>query len=360
MAMSYVLYIGVLLVCATLALLADKYNNKKCIWVIVVILTAVSGLRAYSVGLDTHNYVKLFAVIEDGIFEQAYGLELPFKYFCYIFLKIFPNYSLLLTACALITNGCIIWRLWDFRKISSFCCMVSCYYMGFFFMTLNTMRQFCAIGVLLYATKYLMQHKRLRYLLGVLIASVFHQSAFLGVALLCVDLLRWRHLTRRQKWLMVGIVMALPLILLYVRYGLMRYEKYLVYSDGNIGVIVTAKVAFFLLSALFVFLIYGKRHHFPDWARFNSEDKYNIILSISCYFVGLCLIFLSYFIPMMNRLGWYFTVFEGVYMGLLIKTKNMFHKCVFVVCVITLVGHGFVTAMTGDAQGTMPYLFIWR
>lgn len=360
MAMSYVLYIGVLVVCWLAALLADRYNDKKGVWFIVITLTLISGLRAYTVGIDTAVYVEKFGYIQRGVPELAYGFETSFKYFCYVILKIFPNYSVLFTILAFITNACIVRRLWDFRKVASFGTMVACYYMGFFFMSLNTVRQFCAIAIILYSTRYLVKHQDFRYILGVMAASVFHQSALIGITLLAFELLRWRELSNRKRVLFIGIIALSPVVIYYAIGQALRYEGYFAKTDVDMGIMVPIKILFFLATALFVFVLYRRNNYFSDWSELTAEDRNNLLLGCIGYLLGLCLIFSSYFLPMMNRVGWYFTIYEGIYMGMLLKTKDALYKYIFGWCVLIIIGYGFITSMTDNAQGTMPYLFIWQ
>ncbi|MBE6638182.1 MAG: EpsG family protein [Ruminococcaceae bacterium] len=360
MAMSYILYFGLLLLCWLFAFWADRYNNKKCVWLIVLLLAFVSGMRAFSVGIDTAGYVNSFRLIQIGAFRYAYGLEETFKYICFVFLRIIPNYTALLTFFALIIHGLIIWRLWDFRKVSSYSTMVACYYMGFFFMSLNTMRQFCAIAIVFYATRYLVKHQIFRYILFIVLAFLFHQSSIIGLALLGFELLRWRELSRIKKALFMGVLALLPVMDYYVLQALSRYGDYLAEQNTDIGIMVPIKFLFLMVTAVFVFVIYGRMNHFEDWDKLNSENRNDILLCAGSYFVGVCLIFASYFIPIMNRVGWYFVIYECIYMGMLIKTRNILHKCIFIWCAVIIVGYGFITAMTHNSQGTMPYLFVWQ
>ena len=356
MTMSYVLYIGVLAICWLLAFQADRRNNKFYVGLIILLLTLVTGLRDSSVGLDTKSYVEKFSLIASGQSQYAYGLETSFKYICAFFLKIFPSYSVLLGILGLITNGCIIWRLWDFRNVSSFSCMVSCYYMGFFFMSLNGIRQFCAIAILLFATRYLIKHKYVRYIVLVFVASAFHQSALIGLPFVAFELLRWKLLSTRQKVLFIGLALVSPVILVYAIQRLSRYAGYFEQVRVDIGLMVPLKIVFFLATAAFVFLIYGRDRHFWDWEEMTAEDKSKMLLGGICYFIGLILIFTSYFLPMMNRVGWFFTIYEGIYMGMLVKTRKPMHKLAFIYSVLFLQGYAFIDSMIHNAQGVMPYV----
>lgn len=358
--MSYILYIGVLALCWLLAFMADRKNSKVYVWLTIIVITLFAGLRNYSVGIDTPSYVRKFDLIAEGSLRYAYGLEESFKYICAFVLAIFRSNTVLLTVLAFITNVCLIWRFWDFRNISSFSCMVSCYYMGFFFMSLNGIRQFCAIAILVYATKYLIRHQHFRYIILVLAASAFHRSALIGSIFLAFELLRWRDLTPRKKVLFISIAAASPVILIYSLGSLSRYAGYFENVLVNIGLMVPLKLMFFTATVLFVFVLYGRRKHFKNWDELNKEDHGNLLLGIICYFAGLCLIFLSYFIPVMNRVGWYFTIYEGFYMGMLVKTKVPLHKLAFVYCIMFILGYGFIDALNNNAQGMMPYKFIWQ
>ena len=152
---SYVIYIGLLLLCWLFAYQADRFDKKGYAWMIVGLLTLCAGLRGPTVGIDTSNYLNLFNLIHNGLFHLAYGLETSFKIIVYLIMRIVPSGRFVLTLFAFITNWCIIMRFWDLRKLSSFSCMVVCYYMAFYFTSLNAIRQFLAIGIVFYCSRYL-------------------------------------------------------------------------------------------------------------------------------------------------------------------------------------------------------------
>ena len=68
----------------------------------------MAGLRAYSVGIDTANYVRDFELIMSGTIRYVYGLEKSFMLICRIILFICGNASFALFVFALITNIIII------------------------------------------------------------------------------------------------------------------------------------------------------------------------------------------------------------------------------------------------------------
>ncbi len=357
---TYLICTAVLALCWLLSRFADRYENKKCVYAVVVILSLFAGLRGESVGIDTSNYLTYFEHIGRGEFQYAYGLEETFKYLCYAILKIIPSTQFLLVFCAAVTNYFVLMRMWDFRKVAAFGTMASCYYMGFFFMTLNTMRQFCAIAIVFYATRYLIDHKNVKYLFFVAISALFHTSGLVGVAFLAFSFLRWKNLKRIEKIFYASAVLVSPAVVGYLMLKMLRYEGDFTMTGKGVGIMVPVKIAFFAATLLFVYVLYGRDKHFCVWNRLAGEEKEALGFVCICYGIGICLIFLSYFVPMLNRVGWYFTIFEGVYMGSLIRTKNQVHRYAFGACVMLIMGYGFVSAMTGNDQGTVPYLFFWQ
>ncbi len=360
MLQSYVTYIGVLFASWLLAFLADRYNNKKLIWVIIVLLTAIAGLRHTSVGIDTYSYYTNFKILALGHMDQVYGFENTFKYFCYFLMNIYNNPTFIFTVLALITNGCMVLRLWDFRNISSFSCMVACYYMGFFFMSLNVTRQFVSIAIVFYATKYLVKKQYISYMIGVIIAVIFHQSACIGVVLFVVELLNWKSLLKKQKRIFSTILLCSPAIIYFVLQSISKYEKYLRNSSVDVGLMVFVKLLLFIASIVFLFVLKGNANHLYTEKTNTIIDKSSILLICVSYFTGLCFCLMSYFLPALNRIGWYFLIYESVYFGMLIKSKTPLNKMIFVYVITILMGYAFIHSMTNNSQGTMPYLFFWQ
>lgn len=360
MASSYLIYIGLMLSCFLIALFADKKSSKSAVWVIIILLSIISGLRKETVGIDTYEYFAKFTLISEGAFEYAYGLEKSFKYLCAILLKIYNNNTFLLVVFAFITNGCIILRFWDLRRVSSFSCMVICYYMAFYFMSLNCMRQFCAIAIVFYFTRYLEKKKFLCFFAGIFIACLFHRTAMVALALIALSFTQWRDLSKAQKFFFIAGVMALPLIISFTAQILMRYQKYLSGISPDIGFMLIVKIVFVLTTIFFVFVLQKKEYYFGSGMFLEESVNFVMAQICVCYLLGLILATLGYVFPFADRIGWYFYIFEGVYMGMLIKGRDPLHKLLFGCFIAILLGYGFVYGMTNNSQGTMPYSFFWQ
>lgn len=360
MVASYGIYGGLLVACTALAYFADRTDRKRLLWGIVAALTLVAGLRAESVGIDTVAYIEKFSYIADGFPQYAYGFEASFKWIVRALQWICPHPSFLFTVFALVTNGCIVRGLWDYRRVSDFPVSVACYYMGYFFLSLNGVRQLCAVAILLCATRCLVVKRYFRYLLWVLVASLFHLSGWIGLTFLGGAMLGIGKRSVRSRVLLAAVFALLPVPAYFILCEMERYEGYFEEGAAQLGVMIPLKLAFYVCSLLFVFVLYGATRHFGALGEEGEFERNRVLLVAVLYGVGLLLAFSSYFMPILNRVGWYFMIFEGLYMGMLLKTKHSLHRYVFGWCAVLLIGYGFVHAMVENEQGMMPYLFFWQ
>ena len=356
MLLSYAIYFGLLIICGIFSCLADRRNSKTFLWGIILSLTLIAGLRAYSVGLDTQNYVEKFSYIYKGQFRYAYGLEESFKYICYGILHVIPNASFLLGVLALITNSCIILRFWELRKIVSFPCMVLFYYMSFYFMSLNGTRQFVAVAILFWGTRYLGQKKLLRFIICVCIATLFHQTAIVGFLLLLLNVLQWRDLQQRQKNLYILLVLCLPLIVVLLSQKMEQYRRYFSDISINMGLIIPIKLVLWILCLLLM-------AHSAVYQKYLSEisrsDQFNVRISYVLYIFGLLLSATGYFFPtFIERISWYFYIYEGVFYGALLKNTENGTKIPIGSMIFLLIAYGFWYSLSHNSQGIVPYLFI--
>lgn len=351
---------------------ASARNKFGYLMAAVVLLTLVAGFRAEDVGIDTPSYISKIEYISEGHPELAYGLESGFVFLIQCTLKINDSITFVFVVIAFFTNFLIIRRLWDFKNIASVPCMVLCYYAAFYGFTLNIMRQFLAIAIIFYFSKLLEKRQYFRFLLVVILSAVFlHRSSLICVVFIAADILLWKDLSKRQRRIiMLGIaafIFALP-----AAYSLLvgsEYAKYFAIQTKNLGFMVPAKIAFFAIS-----LYSCKARLFPRNANRVSEEGFREYRgkkgAVIYYPVGLTISLLGYFFAFMERIGFYFLIFECVYFGMLTKmpaggadtyqeqTIARNNRLIYTMLTILLVGYCFAVYLLGNGQGTVPYHFV--
>ena len=352
MVLSWMLFIFLLIGCCVLAIYAIRKNSKISLIVIIIILTVISGLRADSVGIDTKNYVNAFKLIGEGRINQVYGFEKSFILICSVLLKIYNNPHFVLFILSLLTNIFIVIRLWDYRNIASFPCMIFIYFTSFYFYLFNISRQMCAVAIVFWATRFLQRKKYLNYLIFLLIATLFHKSAFIGAAFLVVEVFMWRYLNICQKrWLIICIFIS-PIILIFAWNIFVEYSNYFQEANIDFGIMLLLKAILLILSSIgFVSQIE---------ARQQLLQKDSFIYSVKTvrvyYIFGIIITSLGYFWLFMDRIGLVFYLFECVYWGIVVKNHK--YNQVFELIVGGLFCIVFILSLIGNGQGIFPFSFI--
>lgn len=179
---------------------SEKFKPKTLIHILLVFTalampTLLAGLRASSIGTDTESYlVPIFenALMADNFvqFQSSQFLynwryatvsdyEIGFTTLVYIVAKLFRNLYVLQT----IVAGAIIWTVYiainQYKRETSVCFGMAIFYFMYFNTTMNMMRQWIAMGILLLGTRYIFERNK-KYFLYVLVACLFHTSAFIG------------------------------------------------------------------------------------------------------------------------------------------------------------------------------------
>lgn len=358
MIQSYAVYILGFVSVICCSHIAQKKNDKRFLWVAIWILALIAGLRAETVGIDTPAYTEKFEAIANGQLQMAYGLEWTFRIVCRILLWICNSNHFLFFVFAFITHACVLLRLWDFKKRISLIWAVALYFISFYFMSLNIVRQFVAVALIFYGSRYAMKRNYCRFLVFVALAAMFHKSALLGILYVGTELLRWNEMDQKQKQRILKATCATVLIgvvaAIWVLTKFDKYAKYFATLNLNIGFLIPAKMAFF---ALVLFIANTERKKCQPKGAHPAFTKYLVPVWIY-YFIGLAITFLGYLFTFMDRIGLYFYLYEAVFMGNIVKHPK-YGKYAKIVIVV-LFAYVFYVGLRGNGQGQHPYLFCWQ
>lgn len=171
--------------------------NKLCIFIALLIPILLSGLRMIGVGTDTALYPKALyeaAKVTDNFYDYLntrvyvpyrYRLvsewEIGYNFLIFYTTKIFGSYQFIL----LVTHIIIIVLLYGsfkrFEGTLSKTYGVFVFYFLYYGVSLNAMRQWLAMAVILFGTKYLVENNDIKFFLSIVIAVLFHNSAIIGI-----------------------------------------------------------------------------------------------------------------------------------------------------------------------------------
>lgn len=354
---TYILYVGAFIACTLLAYLSQKYNSKTLAQIIVLLLVCITGCRGFEVGLDTVSYISMWENLIAG--EPVY-VEPGFQWLMYALQQISTDSIILFIVCSFIIYGLIINRLWSFRTVLSFPVSISVLYMTDMFPSMNIMRQYCAIAIVFYCVQYLIDGKYLKYIIGVVVASLIHFSAIIALLyLLICDFLQWHELSLRRKTFWLTLIIISPLIFGFILPVFeTEYGHYFETHENSSGFLTTLKIIFILISFIFSRLWEKKMTNLRSIL--TQNDKLLVKLSFIAYILGVGLQSLGYFFPFMDRIGMPFYIMGSIYWGILFKcTQKISVRVLYLCALILLIGIPFSLSMFNNGQGVVPYTFVW-
>lgn len=337
---------------------SNKKNRKFLLVIGVLIISIISGFRGINVGIDTAAYYNAFV----NNFPKSWQFEENgFRYISTLLMRLFNNPSIIFFIYSIIINGLVFLRLWDFREKCNFTIMSFLYLTIYFIDSMNIMRQFIALAIIFYSTKFLEKKKYFLFFIIVIFTTLIHKTSLLALIFIIVYI--WKDLTKNQK-----IILILPIIgitIIGISY-ILRYESGHINnyfstdnSVRNFNITYVYRVLIFIISYLLF-----KSNKKVTISRTLSECKKNSenysrnleFKAISLiYFFGLCFGSMGMFYFVMTRIGYYYLIYEIVYWGYI--TKNSKNNRLNFLMIATYAIYIISIEFLRNGSGIFPYYF---
>ncbi len=189
-----IIYLLVFVIVEILAIICNKVeknkNTKIFAFMIIMILSIFAGVRDLTIGTDVNVYgANWFQIACDcQSFEDYISLinttDIGYLFINYIVSRFTTNVNVFLFIIQLICNSLVIITLYKYRERCPFWLSLLTYLSIFYCRTFNILRQSIALSILFYSIKYLYKNKNLKYLIAIIISSLFHYTAVFGVVIL--------------------------------------------------------------------------------------------------------------------------------------------------------------------------------
>ncbi|MCD8326688.1 MAG: EpsG family protein [Lachnospiraceae bacterium] len=265
---------------------------------IFALLAAVSACRI-AVGNDYWVYRENFKLIYSG---RDVASEPGFNFIVYWMQKLwgYDNYLPIFGVFSVATAAFMVKALYDQAEWfagSLFLLMTS----GYYFSSLNSVRYYLVVAMVMYATKYLLREEYLKFILWICFAALFHKSVLLVIP--CYLILYWLSKKRLRPWMIaVGGALIASLVLfqdVYRRIIFLFYPFYeeSAYDTGSISIV---NVGMGLCCLILCFLCYGV------WKEDNPHIRFWVWVNVA----GLVINLFGSFIPEVTRVGNYFKVVQ--------------------------------------------------
>lgn len=348
--MSELIYIIVLLSAYLLAYLAQRKKKKSFLIPLILLLTVAAGYRGVSVGIDTAAY---YAHIQSFFPNHWQFRETGFRLVSNTIMNITNNPQYVFLLCAFVTNLLIVIRLWDYKDEAQFSFMVLLYLLLYYSNSMNIMRQYVAVALIFFGTKFLEQKKYYFFLPFLVAGFFFHRSSLLGIGYLVVAL--WGSFSKKQKH-----IFAIPMLLV-IAVSIVYVSTYLAWDVTSYSSQTVSNINITYFYRLFIFLVVIFLEKNKKTIKIGlltgakrTKKLYQIDKVITLYYsIGLAFSALSMFYAFVGRTGLYYMIYEVVFWG--IASRNLKNRKVYAIIVLVLSFYEFAQIFTRNAGGIFPY-----
>lgn len=333
-------------------------HEKVGYWLCVITLMSLSAFRAETIGNDTLEYLRIFQeTAQYGTMETRY--EIGYIYLNYIvsFISSNPQSILVVTSVFVFFSfGRFIWKYSNAPWLSLFLFFTY----GFFTFSVTAVRQSMALALLLFSYDYILQGKKMKFALIVLIATTFHTTAvFFIFGYLC----RMFRPTMKTIILFFGIGIACSYLfstLLEFAFGLFtiyeHYDKGIYFGDTRF-----ASILYVIISSLILFFSYyilvkkSVIKQLSDWQlKSNNYMVILVLFAVAFYIISLKL-------NILDRIAIYYNVFSIILLpnaiSKLYKEPRMIVSSLIILLFFSY--SAVIMTLRPEWGAIFPYSFCW-
>lgn len=238
-------------VCTLLFNFEKQKHQQLVIFACIMILSLLAGFRDNSVGTDVKIYAngvylaasrvsnikELLEFLFHSKLHTVNEIESAYLLVAFIGTKIFKSLFGTLFLTSLIINTGVFVGLYRIKEHISYNIAIIVYCFMFYQNTYNMMRQWMAMAIIIYGIKHINDRNLIKYLITVLVAMLFHKSAFIAISLYLIALYmeKPRNLSRQIIVILVtvlGVVFFQPIVVTLTSSGVLT-TKYLKYAVGG-------------------------------------------------------------------------------------------------------------------------------
>lgn len=201
--MIYFSVVGLILITIIINIITNyrfKFLENICFFIISIFIFFMAAFRD-GIGYDFRNYESIYNVVRNSYMStDLFSIE-P----AYLLINLIsPNFSMVIFLCAVIAIPLKIIIITKYSEDKLLSLML--YFTGIFMMyDIGVIRQGIAIAIALLSIKYLIKRSLLKFILTIVIASLFHVSAMVFLPLY---ILSYKKLSRKFIYASIFILLV--------------------------------------------------------------------------------------------------------------------------------------------------------
>lgn len=328
----------------------SNFNKKNQIYLffMFVFLLLFSAFRKYNIGTDTLSYIKLFIDINTSFRNlHIFGFNIEPLFILLNKITYFINKSpqSILFSTSFIINLLVIMRIFKSSKYPwlSIYLYISMY---IYYQSFNGIRQYIAISIIFYISKYIEENKPIKFLLGIILAMGFHTTAI--IFLPCYIFNKINISIKKIILFLIATFLLLYNIDELLKLFTDLVPKYKVYYDSFF--LETGGIRDLVVSTFII--LFGISIDF-----FNKSNKQiNTLTIYMLVYFAFSVMALRGSVNLISRLGWYFSIFVILYVPEVIDTiKNDKIRLVSIYSVISICFFYHLYLLLNNFHRIVPY-----
>ena len=340
----------------------EIYTSK---WYWIYVLFALfpplflAAARSPEIGTDTSNYLYFFHEVVNqkvtyiSLVESHLNVEQGYLLFVYICGRIFTDdfWFLFATHCLVLIP--LFYAAYKLKDVISLPFALFFFLFLFYNETLNLMRQYIAMSFIVLAVAYLLLNKKIKCLIAIVIALLFHYTAVVSLLVFLVLYLSKKFpikkFTTAYIFLFSVIIYSLVNVASYLDFifpsGSDFSEKYSEYLTGQTGSISSLSTAIVYASIVCVLFVKRKQFRLQLFGFF-------FLLALLAFLFN----FLSMYSKTLYRMSLYFGLFTCLSMPMVLK-RNKHKLDVITFCMEFLtVFYWYFAVVVHRSNETFPYV----
>lgn len=308
-------YILILLIVRVIFFNAKQ--NKYFLIIAALFLFLIATFRSFEFGTDLAIYIPRYENMKylnykDVIDNSLYGNQKDLAF--YLFSKFLSNFNF--SSRGYISVLSLIFLMSFFKTVNLYSplpllSIVSFLSLGYFSFSLTGLRQSIALAFILFSYQYFKENKIFRFIITVVIGSLFHSSAL--IFLIVYPFSKIKGIPRRP------LILTLAILITLFFEGILRNFISIMSWNESLGNYATQTVSLsfagaFIQIMIYLFCLYYKK----DVLKLNSK---NIIL-YDLLALGIVFQIFSTIVAEFFRISMYFSIFSIILIPLAIKSEK--------------------------------------
>lgn len=358
----YLFSLAVIILSSFLIFLKNQSSIPQKIFLITIglFLVLISGLRSYSVGVDTLSYMGFYDMSRylsfDRIINGTFGVENGYLYYNKMlnFISESPQFMLIINA-LVITTGILYFIYKNSPNVTlSVYLYITLYY---FAVSLNIMRQFIALSIFLIALEQLKKNRWLTYIIIIYLSSLIHESALICLPVVFIHYLK--PTIKNMIWIFcvaIGstiFVYINPSIVSILSGSYSRYVETTYFEANQVGGTIIIWIVQIAMYFSTIYILKSKKHILGD------RDKKLMFLSAIMILISVCIGLIGTKIFILSRMIYSFDIFMIILIPLIIKYTIKEKKLALIAVYLVLLVY-FVYNLSTGGSGVVPYQFFWQ